>query len=698
MSHDEEISRRSFLQMATAAALVTQMPSSSAQGVSGNDGSDREWANSSAAKVTHDLGKLKWQVAGFIPYLWSFDKITDIHNSGDVEVGPIEAPVPGSVQMALLNAGVIQDWNVGLNFRAAEWVENRDWVYQASLPDEWIAQGSQVRLHCAGLDYAGQILLNGTAVLDFTGSFTPYDVDLKPHLKPSGNLLQFRFQPPPRWLGQFGYTSQMTEWKPRFNYTWDWIVRMVQIGIYDAVRLEVVHGAEIQQAKCLTEADPQAGLGTLRFSARSVGGHALSVQLRDGKHVIREHSLPVGEGKAEFSWSDLPVELWWPNGLGKQKLYSLEVSLLDEQGAVLDSRSMRVGFRHIEWKRTQGAGEDAHPYLCVVNGRELFLFGVNWTPIRPNFADLKESDYAKRIGHYREIGVNVFRVWGGGFPERQCLYDLCDEKGILIWQEFPLSSSGMDNYPPDGKEPMEQMLQIARTYVDRLQHHACLMLWCGGNELADNLAGRVSAQPTLTIDKHPLIVSMAEDIAANDSGRMFLPTSPYGPVGSFTSETSGSRQHWDVHGPWNLDGPVDGSWRELWQKDDAMFHSEMGAPSTSSAAMIRRYKGDLPEVPGTHTNPLWNRQPWWIEWPKFALEKGREPKSLDEFVAWSQKRQSDALVLAISKLRSHFPACGGAILWMGHDCMPCTTNASILDFNGELKPAAHALKRLLKQV
>lgn len=696
MSNSEDISRRSFLQMATAAALATQVPSS-AQAISASGSSEMRAAISAAAKVTYDLGKLKWQVAGFIPYLWSFDKVADICNAGDAEVGPIDAPVPGSVQMALLKAGILPDWNVGLNFRAAEWVENRDWVYQVQLPDEWVGQGSQIRLRCAGLDYAGQILLNGKPILDFTGSFTPYEADLKPHLKPSGNLLQIRFQPPPRWLGQFGYTSQMTEWKPRFNYTWDWIVRLVQIGIYDAVTLEVVHGAEIQQTKCLPGVASQSGSGTLQFSAKTAGGHALRVRLRDGSRVIREQNMPVGNGEVALAWDELPVELWWPNGMGSQKLYSLEVNLLDDQGAELDSRSMRVGFRRIEWKRTQGAADDAHPYLCVVNGREVFLFGVNWTPIRPNFADLSESDYQKRVARYREIGVNVFRVWGGGFPERQCLYDFCDEHGILIWQEFPLSSSGMDNFPPDGKQSMEQMLQIARSYVARLQHHACLMLWCGGNELEDNLAGQVSAQPTLTIDKHPLIVAMAGAVAESDQGRMFLPTSPYGPVGSFKPETCGRRDHWDVHGPWNLDGPVDGSWRELWQKDDAMFHSEMGAPSTSSAKMIRRYKGDLPEMPGTHKNPLWNRQPWWIEWPKFALEKGREPKSLDEFVAWSQKRQADALVLAISAIRSRFPVCGGAILWMGHDCMPCTTNASILDFDGEPKPAALALKRLLSQ-
>lgn len=649
------------------------------------------------ARKTFDLAQLKWQVAAFIPYLWSFDNLTDIQHAGDAEVGPIEAPVPGSVQKALLNAGLLEDWNVGLNYRHAEWVENRDWVYQAELPDEWLQDGRELRLRCAGLDYEGAILLNGKTVLPFRGTFTPYEVDLRPYLKSSGNLLQILLQPPPRWLGQFGYTSRITEWKPRFNYTWDWIIRLVQIGIWGSMSLDVVHDAEIRDLRVRADLDLQSSTGSLELATDTVGASSLRVMLRSGSRVVREQTLAASGGVARLLWDNLPVQPWWPNGMGEQNLYTLEVKLLDKQNQAVDAQSRRIGFRHIEWKRTRGAAPDAHPYLCVINGKEVFLFGVNWTPIRPNFADLEESDYGKRIAVYRDIGVNVFRVWGGGFPERDCLYDLCDESGILVWQEFPLSSSGMDNYPPDSPEAIEQITAVAKSYIDRLHPHACLAVWCGGNELEDNLAGRVSAQTTLTIAKHPLIVGVAKTVAQNDPGRGFLPTSPFGPVGGFTQQTCGDGKHWDVHGPWNLDGSVDGSWRELWQHDDAMFHSEMGAPSTSSAEMIRRYKGDLPAVPGTHANPLWNRQPWWIEWPKFALEKGREPASLDEFVTWSQQRQADALTVAISEIKSRFPECGGAILWMGHDCMPCTVNASIVDFDGNPKPAALALKRILSK-
>ena len=717
MSQHKDITRREFVQMGGAAALTLGAPAA-AGALTGKETTGEEVLRSPQARNSWDLGQLKWQLSGFIPYLWAMNKYTDIHKAPAAEVGPIDAAVPGSVQKALLDAGVIPDWNVALNSRQAEWVENRDWIYQTQLPDEWIREGKQLRLRCAGLDYAGSILLNGVPILDFKGSFTPYEVDLKPHLKPSGNLLQIWFQQSPRWLGQIGYTSQMKEWKPRFNYGWDWIVRLVQIGIWGPITLDALDGAGIADVRCLAGASPASGTGSLRVTAATMGGAFLHFALSDGQRAIREETvpagastanvswdwreavrvwqpaIPLGAGASEISWNHLPVDLWWPNGMGKQPLYTLRIRLLDNQKRQIDSRTLRVGFRHIEWKFTQGAAPDTQPFLCAVNGKEVFLFGINWTPIRPNFADLREQDYRKRIAVYRDTGMNVIRVWGGGFPERQWLFDQCDQNGILVWQDFPLSSSGLDNDPPGDESSINQQAEFARSYIRRLHHHASLAVWCGGNELQDERAGHPSAAPSLTIAQHPMVVRLAEVVRQNDPGRYFVPTAPYGPVFSFTPQTLGQHKHWDVHGPYTIDGPVDGAWRNLWQRDDAMFHSEMGAPSASSAAIIRRYKGDLPATPGTHANPLWNRQPWWIEWPEFVKEKGREPESLEEFVAWSQKRQSDALTLAVSAAKKRFPACGGIIIWMGHDCFPCTSNTAIVDFDGDPKPAALALKAL----
>ena len=112
---------------------------------------------------------------------------------------------------------------------------------------------------------------------------------------------------------------------------------------------------------------------------------------------------------------------------------------------------------------------EADPWICSVNNKPVFLQGVNWTPLRPNFADLTETDYRKLISTYKDLGVNIFRVWGGGFPEKDWFYDICDELGIMLWQEFPLSSSGLDNYPPDTPEEIYTMSKISENYVKTAQ-------------------------------------------------------------------------------------------------------------------------------------------------------------------------------------------------------------------------------------
>ena len=134
--------------------------------------------------------------------------------------------------------------------------------------------------------------------------------------------------------------------------------------------------------------------------------------------------------------------------------------------------------------------------------------------------------------------------------------------------------------------------------------------------------------------------------------------------------------------------------RRYWSHDDALFRSEVGAPGASSVDIIKGYAGGLPLTPGTVDNPLWRRTSWWIEWPTFVKEKGREPQSLDEYVTWSQERQAEALRIAAEACKSRFPRCGGFIIWMGHDSFPCTANTAIVDFEGRPKPAALALAEI----
>ena len=631
----------------------------------------------------HKLTELSWSLRGFTPYQWGWGRSMETGVALVSEIPPVAARVPGSVQGALRAAGLIPDWRLGLNARDCEWVEHRHWLFEAQLPDAWLAPGQTYRLRCLGLDGNGWLLVNGTEVGTFANTFVPHLFDLTSALRATDNRLQIVFDCPPRWLGQFGYTSRMTEWKPRFNYSWDWQPRLVQIGIWDALELEVAEaiakgdagceiqdpGSGIQDARCWTDGD------SLHVVAPGCG--RLRLTLSDGERVLRS-----GEFEGETAWQKLPVERWWPNGHGAQPLYTV---CCETVAGGSEIRTWRVGFKSVEWRQCLDAPAGADPWLCAVNGKPIFLQGVNWTPILPNFADVMEAEYRQRLNAYRELGCNVLRVWGGAVLEKEIFYDLCDEFGLLVWQEFPLSSSGLENWPPEAPQAVADLAVIAASYIARRQHHASLLLWCGGNELQGGLDGSKTGVGKPVDCNHPLMARLAAVVATLDPGRRFLPTSASGPRFMANEDDFGKGLHWDVHGPWSPATP------EYWAKDDALFRSEVGAPGTSSAAVIREFAGGLQEFPASLDNPLWRRTSWWIQWPEFLKEKGREPHDLEEFVAWSQRQQADALALAVRSCKQRFPRCGGVILWMGHDAFPCTANTAILDVHGRPKPAALAV-------
>ena len=188
-------------------------------------------------RTRRDLSELAWKLSGWTPHLWRMEVTMEIGASPSADVPAIPARVPGSVQLALREAGLLPDWNTGLNARLCEWVENRHWVYETVLPDEWLSEGKARRILFEGLDGCGSVWLNGVEAASFVSTHVPLAVDITDMTHKSGNVLRVVFETPPRWLGQFGYTSQMREWKPRYNYTWDWVPRLLQAGIWDAVTL-----------------------------------------------------------------------------------------------------------------------------------------------------------------------------------------------------------------------------------------------------------------------------------------------------------------------------------------------------------------------------------------------------------------------------------------------------------------------------
>ena len=633
-------------------------------------------------KTTRDLSNASWTLAGHTPDTWPALVGVDTAVKVMSEVPSMPAWAPASVQQALLEQGLIPDWTCNLDSRAAEWVENRNWVFSARLPGAWFAGGGTRRLRCAGLDHAGWDCCNGRLVGRFENGFVEHVFDLSGVAVRDDNLVQIVFDLPPRWLGQFNYTSRIKDWKARFNYTWDWLPRLVQIGIWDRVTLEVSDGRELEGMRCQPAADGFTLFGT------SPG--RVEVLLEDGDRCLLREWVEPARLAAGAAFKGLPVEPWWPNGEGPQKTYRLTCRLPSPAGPVEDEWHRTIGFKSVTWRACEGAPPSADPWICVVNGRPIFLQGVNWTPIRPNYADVTHEDYEVRIRAYADLGCNLFRVWGGAFLETSTFYDLCDRTGILVWQEMPFSSSGIDNWPPEDPKVIEDARPIVRSYITRRQHHASLLCWCGGNELQGSADGGKEGSGRPTPPDHPLLRMMAAEAAALDPARRFLHTSASGPSSLGVEGEFGRGVHWDVHGPWLPETEA------YWAADDSLFRSEVGAPGASPVEILERYYKSGSLLPADESNPVWRRFWFWIQADAFRRDHGRDPLDLEEYVAWSQRLQAEALRRAAGSCKRRFPACGGIIIWMGHDSFPCPCNTSILDFHGHPKPAALALREIFR--
>ncbi|MCJ8329698.1 MAG: hypothetical protein HRT89_04440 [Lentisphaeria bacterium] len=640
-------------------------------------------------KKIYELNKLDWQLAGYTPFTWQQEQTHELGISPNADIPSIPAPVPGSVQMALRQQDILPDWNMGLKSRDCEWVEHRHWVYSVVLPDEWIT-GEPCRLRCLGLDYAGEIRLNGKTVYEFANGFISHSIELS-DFEEKDNLLQIVFTFSPQWLGTPARTSEIKEWKSRFNYTWDWMPRIVQIGIWDDVTLETTITEEFSDLHIIGDWDieKETGILALKGDVSGASDNQVKLSLSQSDKVIREETVSTDAFSAGVDWQDLAVDAWWPNTYGDQPLYELTTTLLNSSGDVLDTDQRQVGFKHVEWRPCdKQVSKEADPWICVVNGTPVFLKGVNWSPIRPNYADVPESEYRRRLELYKELNMNCFRVNGVGILEKECYYRICDELGLLNWQEFTLSCGGLDNDPPRDAETVASVAEWAGDYVKRRRHHVSLFQWGLGNEL---LEGDSKAHQPIT-KEHPMYVGVNKVMQKLDPSRRFMQGSATGPTFYAGTGNRDSGTHWDVHGPWEvMNCPVD-EWEETyWVGDDALFRSEVGAPGPSSVELIRKYIGDQKEYPCNMDNPMWRRTSWWIQWPVFVKEMGREPKDLEEMVEWGQAHQAEALRIAAKTCRDRFPEIGGILFWHGHDSFPCLTNTAMIDFDGNPKPAALAV-------
>ncbi|MBM7582950.1 beta-mannosidase [Caldicoprobacter guelmensis] len=643
----------------------------------------------------------RWKLTGFWKNHWRLIRSMETGIKVKGVIPTIQAEVPGAVQLDLIKAGILKDPNYGLNSNLGEWVNNREWFLDTEfvLPED--KRGEKYILCFEGLDYHGEVYLNGKLLGKFCRMFIPHEFDITGILKTEGtNFLRVVFCSTPEVDGQVGYSNQIKILKSRFNYQWDWCPRIVPVGIWDDVYIKIYNYVRIVDFFPRTSVDETYRSGKIDMHVEldaDISGEYIFVYrvLLDGKEICRgEFNENLIAAKGQRITHEVFVDnikLWWPNSFGEQPLYNVEVAIYNKENVKCDNAAKRVGFRRVEFLKNVNSSDDSLPYTLVLNGKRIFLRGVNWVPISPFYGGVRKQDYVNYIKRFKDMNCNVLRVWGGAILEKEDFYDVCDEMGIMIWQEFPQSSSGLNNTPPDNPEFLEELKKVATVFIKRRRHHASHIIWCGGNELMWE-----NAKP---VDFNHINIKMLKELVEQlDPGKYFLPSSASGPKFMADEENFGKGVHHDVHGPWNYLGEP--RHYRFFNGDDSLFRSETGCAGISRLDTLDKYRGEYQLWPPDETNLLWmHRGAWWLQLKELTELFGEWSKEeLPLYVEASRFVQAEALRYAVEATRRREPQSSGFIVWMGNESFPNFANTSLLEYDGTPKPAYYWVRSAYSKV
>lgn len=639
-----------------------------------------------------NLNRCAWRLMGHWPYAPVFGRSMETGAEFQGVTQWIPARVPGCVQADLLRAGLIADPQFEKNSLLCEWVENRWWQYQCtfSLPEN--ARAQRVTLEFKGVDYAAHFYLNGQKLGWHEGMFDSVIFDITALVRPE-NRIDVIVENAPAENGQLGHTSRTVTQKARFGYKWDFGTRLVHLGIWDEVNVNLTGAYRLADMYLHTDVD-DGGRGIICLSGRVDGlcgrtDAKIRLLLRRGGAGLCELDVRPNprDGRFEHRFLIDNPALWQVNGLGEQPLYEVSAQLEDGEG-LSDSWEGRAGIRRIRYLRNDGAGEDSLPYTLEINGRRVYIRGVNMTPLSHMYGALTQDDYRRQLAQARAMGVNLIRVWGGGLIEKECFYRMCDEMGILVWQEFIQSSSGVDNIPSKRPHFLELLQTAARAAICARRNYTCLAVWSGGNELMD-----ARGVPADAGDEN---IAMLQRLCAElDPARLFLPTSASGPNSNLRLDQPG-RNH-DVHGNWQYEGIP--AHYARYNRSDSLLQSEFGCQGLSSPeALAKIFSPERIRPVSMGEDLVWRHHgEWWDSYERDSALFG----PLEDIGQWSvlsQFIQGEAIRYIVESNRRRKYRNSGSIIWQLNEPWYNANCTSLLEHDGTPKLAVYAVKKAFAAV
>ena len=612
----------------------------------------------------------------------------------------VEALVPGDVYQALLTASVIEDPFYRDREDSLKWIGYADWRFARSFSvPAALLKNDKIFLRCEGLDTLADISINGKRVAKTDNMFRIWEFDVAKFLVTGSNTITVDFLSARKYIDErVAHEGPIRSWggpkevknrawirKQPCDFGWDWGPVMVTAGIWRSLSLVGSSTAVIDDVQLIQKHERGAVSLTSKIVTKRVGKNSgvltFSVKVKFEGKVIAEKTTAVRKS-AEVVLNIPDPQLWWPNGLGAQPLYTVEVVLLDADGNHLDSTSRRIGLRTLSLDRHDD--EWGESFQFVVNGIPFFAKGANWIPADAVVARIKPEDYRRLIGDARAVNMNMLRVWGGGFYENDAFYDACDEAGICVWQDFMFACS---NYPLQDKKFLDSIRHEAEDNVRRIRHHAALALWCGNNELECGFAGTRPDQMSWELYGAVFDKMLPEVLEKLNPGASYWPGSPHTPRGDRADSgnpASGDAHLWAV---WHGREPF-----EWYRTCQHRFNSEFGFQSFPEPRTIDAFT--LPEDRNITSPVMEHHQRSGIGNAAimgYMLDWFRMPSSFNMLLSLSQVLQGVALKYACEHWRRQMPRGMGTLYWQLNDCWPVASWSSI-DYFGRWK-AAHYLAR-----
>ncbi len=638
------------------------------------------------------------------------------HEAGTSEW--LKATVPGCVHTDLLDNKKIEDPFYRMNEARVQWVGKKDWEYETTFStDNSILQRDRVEIVFQGIDTYADVYINDQLVLSTDNMHRTWRVDVKSILRPGDNKLRvyiysvfkkamplMQSAPFPLWQfpnnDQSDTTVSIYVRKAGYHFGWDWGPRLVTAGIWRPVTIEAWDEAKFDGVQVITKsilhnkASMAASMDIIVLKSTTA-----EVSVSEGSRVIVKKSVQLnpGNNKISLDFDIINPKLWWSNGLGKADLYTFDCRLVTASKST-DRQSVTTGIRTL--KVITDNDKYGKSMYILLNGVPVFMKGANLIPF-DNFTNrVSDESYEYIIKSAAEAHMNMLRLWGGGYFEKDILYNLCDKYGILIWHDMLFACGTYPFYEAYNNSVTEEI----KDNVRRIRNHPSIALWNGNNEVEvayyqwgtkEKLTREQQAIEETNIRKFFYDI-VPKAIFSVDTTRSYHPTSPNTGYNNIPQEM-GDVHYWSV---WHGKQPF-----ESYNTNIGRFMSEYGFQSYPELATIKAFT--LPEDRTLESPVMKSHQRCMSEnrrdigygnrLIKFYMDQYfKPPKNFNDYIYVSQLLQAKGVKMAIEAHRRNMPECMGTLFWQINDCWPVASWSSI-DYYGRWKALQYAARDLYKE-